>query len=581
MTTGPAATDGPPPAGLWGTADSAGPPPAVAEAWRSAGWWRTGTFLDDLYRTAAADGTRTALIADRAHHPADLRLRRLSYAQLATYVDRYAAALRSLGLRAGDPVAYQLPSWWEAAALTLAVWRIGAVAVPVLPVVRAGGLERILAATQARLCVVPDVWEGHAHAEVLDGLAPRLPWLRRRAVLRTTPGGPGRASGHAPAPGTLDFDAYFTRTPHERGPHACPPGLPGARPGDPALLITVMALGERFRAVLHSPDTLYAPLAAARTLPGPVPRPGEVFFSALPFTSLASLAHSLCWPLALGGTAVLQDVWDPNRYLDLLAEAGVNQAYASPAQWAEVLTAHGTRATPEPAAPPALRLLLSGGRTPTPPELLAALPEALGAPVRSLWGAPEVALGTLGGVGDPTEGAPLPGLELDSRDGGELWVRGPAVAHAVWPFGADRAVLPWQQDGGWLATGDRGDAARARVTGRAGHRTGAAFLVPVAELEEALAAHPGVREAAVVEYGDPEHGELPCAVVVPAVEAESPGLVELREWLAGAGLAPAALPTRLELVGSLPRAEDGTLRKDALRAWLSGLRPGEPRTAPK
>ncbi|MEU6866340.1 AMP-binding protein [Streptomyces sp. NPDC046876] len=571
MTTEPmAAADGPPPAALW---SSAGPPPAVADAYRSAGWWRTGTFLDDLYRTAAADGTRTALVADRAHHPAGLRLRRLSYAQLATYVDRYAAALRSLGLRAGDPVAYQLPSWWEAAALTLAVWRIGAVAVPVLPVVRAGGLERILAATQARLCVVPDVWEGHAHAEVLAGLAPRLPWLRRRAVIRT-------ASGpETPAPrteGALDFDAYFTRTAHERGPHACPPGLPGARPGDPALLITVMALGERFRAVLHSPDTLHAPLAAARTLPGPVPQPGEVFCSALPLTSLASLAHSLCWPLALGGTGVLQDVWDPNRYLDLLAEAGVSQAYASPAQWSEVLTAHRTRATRGAGPLPALRLLLSGGRTPTPPELLAALPEALGAPVRSLWGAPEVALGTLGGVHDPTEGAPLPGLELDSREGGALWVRGPAVAHAVWPFGADRAVLPWEQDDGWLATGDRGDA--TRVTGRAGHRTGAAFLVPVAELEEALAAHPGVREAAVVEYGDPQHGELPCAVVVPAVEAESPGLVELREWLLGAGLAPAALPTRLELVGSLPRAEDGTLRKDALRGWLSGLRPGAPRT---
>ncbi|GAA3062631.1 hypothetical protein GCM10020000_52460 [Streptomyces olivoverticillatus] len=80
-------------------------------------------------------------------------------------------------------MAYQLPGWWETAALTLACWRVGALAVPVLPAVRAHGLERILRGTQARVCVVPDEWEGFAHAEVLAELAPRLPWLRRRVVV--------------------------------------------------------------------------------------------------------------------------------------------------------------------------------------------------------------------------------------------------------------------------------------------------------------------------------------------------------------------------------------------------------------
>ncbi|MFE9468134.1 AMP-binding protein [Streptomyces virginiae] len=547
------------------------PPAEVAERFRAAGWWRGETFLDDLYRTAARAPQRPAIVSDRAHRPAGRRLVTVTYAQLAAYVDRFAAALSSLGVVAGDPVAYQLPNWWETAALTLACLRVGAVAVPVLPTVRAHGLHRILDATRARICVVPDVWEGFAHAEALADLAGRLPWLRHRVVV-----------GDAAATAAVDFTAHFLRTAHERTAAGRRSRPRGGRADRPALLISVMGLRDAYTSVLHSPNTLYANISAQSAPDGPGRRPGEVFLSTLPLTSLASLIYTVCWPLAVGGTGVCQDVWDPGRCLDLMATAGVDQVYAEPAYLSELVTAQRRR----PRAQRRLRLVLSGGRTSTPAPLAEELREVFGVPVLSVWGAPELGMGALSGdVPGGGDGVrPLGGLEVSAGPAGSaLEVRGPSVCLATWRHGAPAPVATWEHADGWLDTGDLAAADRhggIRVLSRAGTRTGAIFMVPVSEVEERLLAHPRVREAAVVAYTDPEHGELPCAVVVPAADEGPPGPAELREHLVSLGVAEAFLPTRLEIVGALPRDDRGQVRREALRSWLARLRPGTPRPAP-
>jgi cyclohexanecarboxylate-CoA ligase len=533
--------------------DGTAVPPDVAGRWRAAGLWRAEGFVHDVLRTAAAHPDRPAFVGHRAHRPPGRRSVTVTYAQLAVYMDRFAAALRSLGVGAGDPVAVQLPNWWETAALTLACWRIGAVVVPVLPGVRAPDLERVLAATGARVCVVPDRWEGYGNAQVLADLAPRLPWLRRRVVV-----------GEAAATRAVDFAGCFLRTAHERGPHARDLPLRLAGPDRPALLLTVMGMGGDHGVVLHTGNTLYAGLAAQGGGTG-------VYATPLPVTSLASLLYSVCWPLASGGTGVLQDVWDPRVFLELAESAGVDRVYATPALWTELLAAQRQ----ERRDLSGLRLALTGGRVDTPEPLLAELREEFGVEVRAVWGSPEAGLGTLSYDAGQR---PLPGLELASADG-TLRVRGPSVALAAWRHG-EPVETAWDRAGGWLDTGDAafaGPPGEVTVVGRAGGRTGGLFVVPVDALEEGLRAHPRVREAAVVEYTDATYGEMPCAVVVPALQEEPPGLVELREHLARAGLAEAFLPTRLELVGSLPRDEAGELRKEALRTWLARLRPGTPR----
>ncbi len=547
------------------------PPAEVADRFRAAGWWRPETFLDDLYRTAARAPERPAIVAERAHLPAGRRRITVGYAQLATYVDRFAGALRALGVAPGDPVAYQLPNWWETVALTLACLRAGAVAVPVLPTVRSHGLRRILDGTRARICVVPDVWEGFAHAEALAELAERLPWLRHRVVL-----------GDAAATGAVDFAAHFQHTAHERTEAGLRSRPRGGQADRPALLISVMGLRDAYTSVLHSPNTLYANISTQSGPDGPGRREGEVFLSTLPLTSLASLIYTVCWPLAVGGTGVHQDVWDPGRCLDLMAETGVDQVYAEPAYLAELVTAQRRR----PRDAERLRLVLSGGRTSTPAPLAAELRDVFRVPVLSVWGAPEVGMGALSG--DTPRGGdgfrPLRGLEVSAQNAtSALKVRGPSVCLATWQHGAPAPRATWEHGDGWLDTGDVAAAGLhggIRVLARAGTRTGAIFMVPVSEVEDRLLTHPRVREAAVVAYTDPEHGELPCAVVVPTARDRPPGPAELREHLSSLGVAEAFLPTRLEIVGALPRDDGGRISRGALRSWLARLRPGAPRPAP-
>lgn len=506
------------------------PPAEVTRAFLERGWWRTETVLHDMYRGAARHPHRTAIVSHRAHRPAASSVIRLSYGQLAACTDRFAHALDALGVRPGDPVAFQLPNRWETCALLLACLRTGAVAVPVMTGYGARDLEAVLRAAEPRLCVVPDRWEGTAPARILAELAPRLPWLRHRAVL-----------GDTVDRGAVDFVRHFVHTPHERHRPTGWLRLPSAPADRICLAVTSLGLRAAHSMALYTPNSLYASLPVAE-------RPAQADFSALPLASLPSLLHAVIGPLTRGGTIVLQDLWDPEAALGLMAAEGVRRVYATPAQWAELLTVqkHRPRAVGE----------LSGAFTSDPAGTSAALVQQ----VRT----------TLG-----VELRPLPqpaahaGRERAPGAGGphRLWPRGPASPLAVWRRESEDLGLTWEQDGG-SATGDVVDLDEGGHPRLRTEEVGGVFLVPVTGIEALLLGHPRVAEVAVVACTDPQHGELACAVVVP--DGAPPTLRELRDHLLGRGVPPAHLPAELVLMGGLPRTETGELRRRSLQDTLAG-----------
>jgi fatty-acyl-CoA synthase len=91
-----------------------------------------------------------------------------------------------------------------------------------------------------------------------------------------------------------------------------------------------------------------------------------------------------------------------------------------------------------------------------------------------------------------------------------------------------------------------------------------------AEVEDALAGHPLVKDVAVVGRPHPAWGETPVAVVVPADPAEPPTLDALLRWSQGR-LASYKKPTGLMLVDELPRTTTGKVRKDVLRPRVAQL----------
>lgn len=87
------------------------------------------------------------------------------------------------------------------------------------------------------------------------------------------------------------------------------------------------------------------------------------------------------------------------------------------------------------------------------------------------------------------------------------------------------------------------------------------------EIEDALARHPDVVDAAVVAGPHPTLGESPCAFVVvrPGAVIDVPAL---RQWFAAEGLARQKTPERIEVLDDLPRTPTGKVRKVDLRARL-------------
>ncbi|MEV8475403.1 AMP-binding protein [Streptomyces sp. NPDC051173] len=539
------------------------PPETVAARLRDRGWWRDRSIVHDLLNAAVDRPDAPAFVAHRAE---ENRTDTLTYSELARHTERFTQALATLGVRRGDRVAFQLPAWWEAAALTLACAWTGAVAVPLLPTLRSRELERMLQMTGAAVCVVPDTWGGHDYAAALERVAGRLPALRHRVVY-----------GDKIPDGALDFATYFLRTTYRKPL----PDIPSGRDLDAVTLVmfTSGTTGER-KAVLHTENTLYAGTAAAAGVLERGWDDGEVFCSPHPISGLAGLLYCLWGPILARGTGVCTDSWDPGRQLDVMAASGTTQIFAAPPFAAQL--AEAQRKTPR--SLPALRFLMCGGG-PVLPKLVSDVTAAFAAPVRTCWGMTELGMGIRTREDDPedwaahSDGRPLPGLETSLREvpGADglrrLWVRGPSVCVAVWAPGVDggAAAPTWDRDDGWMDTGDlvRDDGAGGiRFAGRADRRVGGPYMIPVADVENEILHHPGVAEAVLIGYADEDGQEHACAVLAPA-DDHAPGLDEIRGFLTERGMTQWYLPERVLEVPELPKNENGKILVDKLRLLLS------------
>jgi fatty-acyl-CoA synthase len=188
-----------------------------------------------------------------------------------------------------------------------------------------------------------------------------------------------------------------------------------------------------------------------------------------------------------------------------------------------------------------------------------------------------------------SNGRPVPGVEVELRDQsgspaspdevGELHVRSEMLMAGYWRDpGNTRKVL---RDG-WYATGDlaqREPDGYLRIVGRVSDMiiSGGFNVMPV-EVENVIAAHPAVLDAAVYAAPDPLWGESVEAAVVlrPGTQATADELVELCR----SRLASFKKPRRIVFVDEIPRTSVGKVDKRALRARAdaggAGLEADEP-----
>jgi acyl-CoA synthetase (AMP-forming)/AMP-acid ligase II len=491
------------------------------------------TLWQLLAARAAASPDRPMLL--------DERDRRVGFAEFRARAERVAAGLAALGIGAGTPVTWQLPTRIESVLLSMALARLGAVQNPILPIYREREVGAVLAETGARWLVVPGLFRGFDHGALARTLKARA---------------------------QEDFQILNADEP-----------LPE---GDPATLPPPPEDGDAVRWIYSTSGTTAAPKCARHTdatliaggtglASALAAGPDDVGSIAFPYTHIGGPDY-LVMGLLSGMAVVLLESFVPEQALAVFRRHGVTLAGGSTAFYQAFLAEQRRR--PGEKLLPSLRALAGGG-APKPPELFWQVQRELGVPILHGYGMTECPMIASGAPGDSdeqlanTDGRPVVGCQVRVVEG-EICVRGPMLCRGY----TDPALTTEAFDAdGFFHTGDLGQLrpdGHVVLTGRKKEliiRKGE--NISPREIEDLLAAHPSVAAVAVIGLPDAERGERVCAVVETRPGVPPLDFAALQAHCRAAGLMAQKIPEQLELVDALPRNATLKILKHELRERFS------------
>jgi len=457
----------------------------------------------------------------------------LSNREFETRVLIAAGILEAHGVRSGDVVALMLPNQAEFVVVMFAAWRLGAAVTPVNPALTPKEALHQLADSQARVLI------NSTGEALVDTVATLSISALREGVPHT--GAP------VEDPAALALLIYTSGT----------TGLPKGVMLDHANIESMTAMG---RAGLKVTETDHCLLI-------------------LPLFHVNAIVVSVLVPLASGARVTIRRRFDIDTFF-------ADIETLRPTYFSAVPTIYTMLGALPPEVLPDVTSLRYGvcGAAPASAELLTAFEARFGFPLVEAYGLSE---GTCGSTLNPvdglrkagTVGLPLPGQRIAIADGqgrhlppgetGEVLVQGPNVMRGYLnqPEATARTVV-----NGWLHTGDIGridEDGYLAIVGRLKEMIirGGENIYPK-EIEDVLAEHAGVLEAAVVGAPDERLGEIVVAYV-----ARRPGVVLTAEELAahcGTRLARHKCPAVIHLVDTLPKNAVGKIAKPVLRE-LAGV----------
>lgn len=481
--------------------------------------------------------------ARRTPEAVALRLqdRRHSYAQLDALSAGMAEDLGARGVRAGQRVALIAPNLPQMTVAYYAVLRLGAVVVPLNPLLTARELEALF--RSARLSAV---------------------------MADESVAGPSReAHGRLPEP--IPFLEIGARTMGAADP-AGPPRPPVGRADDDlaVLLFTSGTTGAPKGAALTHDNLLSNAWMTTRMFSYV---PEDVILGSLPFFHVFGQTVTLNASIAVGAQISLVPSFQPRAVLHQIREHGVTAVIGVPSMYMGLNTAQRRQRV----STPRLRAGISGGAA-LPAEVLREFEELFGVSLYEGYGlsetSPVVAFNhpvdqrQPGSIGTACEFAELrviddEGREVPRGEVGELAVAGRFVMKGYW----DQPALTEQAFAGrYFRTGDMArhdDQGRFWIVDRKKdtilHH---GYNVYPREIEELLYDHPQVEEAAVVGRGAGATSDqeiVACLVLREDAQAQE----VIRELRASAreGLATYKRPHDYRIMASLPKGSTGKILK--------------------
>ena len=489
--------------------------------------------------------------------------REYTFGDIAALSNRLANALVGLGAESGDRVAIVLPQRVEAGVAHLAIYKVGAIAVPMSGLLGPDALAFRLRDSEARL-ILTDA----AHLEPLARIAAELEGAEVICVDGFSP------PHHGFWELLQDASDRFIGAPTELD--------------TPCLLIYTSGTTGPPKGALHGHRVLLGHLPGFELSHEFFPKERDRFWTPADWAWIGGLMDALM-PAWYHGRAVVGSArgkFDPEWALRLMYEHEVRNAFLPPTALKLIRQAQPKLGRVR------LRTVMSGGEV-LGEEILAWGREALGVTINEIYGQTEAnyVVGNCAPVWDVRPGSmgrPYPGHEVAVLDPegeatpagtvGEVAVRtpDPVLFLGYWRQ-ADATSEKFDSRGQWLLTGDLAASDdegylwyRSRaddVINSAGYRIGPT------EVEQCLMAHPGVAMAAAIGVPDPVRGEAVKAFVVVSDEYEASATVEAEvQEHVKRRLAAYAYPRELEFVEELPLTATGKIRRAELRKREAGRR---------
>jgi acetyl-CoA synthetase len=486
-----------------------------------------------------------------------------SFWDIQVAANRLSNALAGLGVARGERVAIVLPQRPETAIAYIAVFQMGAIALPLSHLFGPDALEYRMHHAQASVALV----EPSTLANLL-AVRDRLPHLRHVVGV-----------GGARDSGTLDWNALLEKAASSYAPVQ-------TRADDPALIIYTSGTTGPPKGALKAHRVMIG------NVPGFVhshdffPQRGDMFWSPADWAWTGGLMDALL-PSWLFGIPILgyRGRFDAEKAYHLLEKYGIRNSFLFPTALKLMM-----KAEPEPKKKYefSLRSVMSAGEA-VGATLIDWAREELGVAINEMFGQTEInyVVGNCqaawpvkpGSIGRPYPGHRVAVIDAEGNElpAGEL---GEIAVHRSFQGAADPVFFLgyWENPqatrdkfiGEWACTGDQAKTDEDGYFWYQGRSDdvikSAGYRIGPAEIETCLVKHPAVANAAVIGKPDAARGAIVKAfVVLQAGFSGNEKLIEDIQRHVRASLAPYEYPREIEFIEALPMTTTGKVQRKELR----------------